>query len=1151
MSGDREWVQDSVEKSVGRRFFLSTVLGSVAASVSGIGRIVTGDAASGDLLWGFDTGSAVHSPTVVNGTIYVGADDRLYAVDAEAGTAEWQFQHVGLSEVTRRYVTTTDASTVVDDVVYVAEDVPDTNTRTYVYAVDASTGIEQWRFEADGGFTTPTVADRTVYIGNSGLGEGTLFALDGEDGTGQWQFATDGELVAPPVVADGMVYVGDLDGTVYAIDADEGTERWSVALDGPQWCAPTVDSETVYTAVGGMMYALDTADGSTRWSFEVGVPVRSSPTVADETVYVGSGEDAPDQEPTGSAVYALDTREGTEQWSFETAGSVTSSPTVADETIYIGDTDTNVYAIAVTDGTERWSFTTGDSVTSAPIVVDGVLYVGSTDGKLYALQTGVDVSSIDSRVRLGTLNHHDDWFSAGDSIEAPIGLDRVRQQRGLSSYGLTALFIGCLFTTFLALSAGIRSQRQHKPSVAPDTGVGTLLSKERLGSGVPLLITGMLISTVGLVGILPTGEYSIWWLPVTPLLYHRLTGGFSAAFGVAASVLLGWVLQSIGVVVDHRHLTKLEGMSRISSVYPSIEIAGTPSLKFSIAAVFPIVSVVLDVPWIIVTLFSPVFALSYVIHRESLVTPNTGRLMLAGLIWRWLASSRAAVHSLRAVFSTGSPDEHTTAPSSASTVTFEVIDSASGQPYSAAEQIRAVPARQRTVTDRQGTVGALSLPSRISLREGWAKAELHPGRWEFVVRDSRGTNARQKVTVDSKIEHITFRIEPYTVSIQVLGGLDGDPVEDATVTVAPGDVDYEQQVQTDLQGRTQVDLPRSTATGSITATHDAYPATETRYQTEDIREHEQFTIELTPEAGWLEIEAVLGSTPCPNIEIQITPNSAETKVRSDERTLSTDSDGQCETELPVGRYEVATQAQSDAVETTDTVESTTVEAGTTTSVTLQIGISFTLSPGQRERLSILRDRIDQLTTAADHDVAIQRYYGTVLIALIELVETIESRPERVAEEGIQPEEVAAALLAGIESGVEVITTAMSHSRNSARFQACSDLPSAEVSWDGTVSLDDFLSHVEHDASQEYHHLQDRIAETNRFLNRQWSEVTELRPASQPHTLIREQSDEIEADDEIVAVAQMYVYLCLLDAVESLFEHDALRTRLTRTTLDDT
>lgn len=102
-----------------------------------------------------------------------------------------------------------------------------------------------------------------------------------------------------------------------------------------------------------------------------------------------------------------------------------------------------------------------------------------------------------------------------------------------------------------------------------------------------------------------------------------------------------------------------------------------------------------------------------------------------------------------------------------------------------------------------------------------------------------------------------------------------------------------------------------------------------------------------------------------------------------------------------------------------------------------------------------------------------------------------------------------------------------------------------------MSLDEFLSHIERDASEEYQYLQNRIVETSEFLDKQWSKVTELRPASEPHSLIKKRSDEINIDDEVVAVAQMYVYLCLLDAVESLFEHEVLRRRLTGINPDDT
>jgi outer membrane protein assembly factor BamB len=44
-------------------------------------------------------------------------------------------------------------------------------------------------------------------------------------------------------------------------------------------------------------------------------------------------------------------------------------------------------------------------VSSSPTVADGTLYVGSNDGSVYALSTGVDATSTDSRVELGTLGH--------------------------------------------------------------------------------------------------------------------------------------------------------------------------------------------------------------------------------------------------------------------------------------------------------------------------------------------------------------------------------------------------------------------------------------------------------------------------------------------------------------------------------------------------------------------------------------------------------------------------------------------------------------------------------------------------------------------------------------------------------------------------
>jgi len=58
-------------------------------------------------------------------------------------------------------------------------------------------------------------------------------------------------------------------------------------------------------------------------------------------------------------------------------------------------------------GDERWSFRRSGAADSPLTIVDGTVFVGGYK-TLYALDAGVDGSSSDSRVLLGTLGHHDD-----------------------------------------------------------------------------------------------------------------------------------------------------------------------------------------------------------------------------------------------------------------------------------------------------------------------------------------------------------------------------------------------------------------------------------------------------------------------------------------------------------------------------------------------------------------------------------------------------------------------------------------------------------------------------------------------------------------------------------------------------------------------
>ena len=81
----------------------------------------------------------------------------------------------------------------------------------------------------------------------------------------------------------------------------------------------------------------------------------------------------------------------------------------------------------------------------------------------------------------------------------------------------------------------------------------------------------------------------------------------------------------------------------------------------------------------------------------------------------------------------------------------------------------------------------------------------------------------------------------------------------------------------------------------------------------------------------------------------------------------------------------------------------TIESEETTRATLPIEIQYSLSDAQRERLSTLRGEIEELAEAPNRDVAVPYYYGTVLESVLDLVEEIESNPERSVAADFDPD----------------------------------------------------------------------------------------------------------------------------------------------------
>ncbi len=61
---------------------------------------------------------------------------------------------------------------------------------------------------------SPAMADRTIYFGDM---KGYLYAIDAETGAEHWRFKTRDRIFSSPVVAEGVVYIGSDDGYLYAL----------------------------------------------------------------------------------------------------------------------------------------------------------------------------------------------------------------------------------------------------------------------------------------------------------------------------------------------------------------------------------------------------------------------------------------------------------------------------------------------------------------------------------------------------------------------------------------------------------------------------------------------------------------------------------------------------------------------------------------------------------------------------------------------------------------------------------------------------------------------------------------------------------------------------------------------------------------------
>ncbi|UCD25210.1 MAG: PQQ-binding-like beta-propeller repeat protein, partial [Gemmatimonadota bacterium] len=233
------------------------VVDSMVLFGAGDGNLYAVSIRDGSELWRFTTEGRIRSsPAVAEGVVFVGsADGRVYAIDLASGTERWRYEPEGVSHVSADFgfdrKSIISSPSVVDGSVYVG------SRDGFMYALDQATGEFKWRADhaVSWAMSSPAVLGDVLYSGTS---DGRfVHALDVDTGEELWRLVGAGYTWSSPAVAGGTVYIGDGGGYLRAIDRETGQERWNYKAGDGVLSSPVVHEGVVYFGSDdGAIYAL-------------------------------------------------------------------------------------------------------------------------------------------------------------------------------------------------------------------------------------------------------------------------------------------------------------------------------------------------------------------------------------------------------------------------------------------------------------------------------------------------------------------------------------------------------------------------------------------------------------------------------------------------------------------------------------------------------------------------------------------------------------------------------------------------------------------------------------------------------------------------------------------------------------------------------
>ncbi|QLE02455.1 PQQ-binding-like beta-propeller repeat protein [Galbibacter sp. BG1] len=419
-SGDLKWKYKSkeIEENAFRQFTTPTIQNGLLFIGAAFKKMLILDAKSGDFVDEYPTSDWVKSrPVAFNNDVYISSMNGEVSKLTMKGRS---FSEVWKVKATNHFV--------YGELTFAKGKLLFTDSDLFAYALDAKTGTELWKhsiiksFQKEDGYriltdqiaggayyeSKPTAIDGTVLIGTP---SGFVYAIDAVTGKEKWKFEVGGAVSGAPIVDQGKVYIGTegAEEDFYCLDLKTGNVIWKQLVSWV-WGSANVSEGLVYVpGVDGYVNCLDGDTGAIIWRYRTERSTCTEPLIIEDYVYFGSWD---------HYLYKFHKKTGEFIWKYQLSGGSDSGAPISGEGKIFLPVGGGVFR-CLDPTTKKVLWTPdlkGKMYNVTPGYHDGKVYLSCLNGRgIGGIPIGAEVFSVDAKN--GMLN----WtFNGGGGLTGPV-----------------------------------------------------------------------------------------------------------------------------------------------------------------------------------------------------------------------------------------------------------------------------------------------------------------------------------------------------------------------------------------------------------------------------------------------------------------------------------------------------------------------------------------------------------------------------------------------------------------------------------------------------------------------------------------------------------------------------------------------------------